>query len=134
MREIICQIELTPHDKVVWQWLAYFFVRLGEILRPDFCGHSLRFCRQSIEKQIKDCPWHIFLNNSSNKIIFEHFLHLLNENNTPDEYQIYVYKRIHIPIIGICQKDIQSNRLKFTSYLFFGNVDFFGNVNIMITY
>lgn len=126
--EIKCQIELTPYDKIVWQWPAHYLVRLRKVFWLDFCNYGLRFCHQSIEKQTKGCPQHIFFNDSLNQIILKLFPCLLNKNKTLNKYQIYVYKRIYVLITGICQRDAQSNKLKLTSCLFFGNI------NVMITY
>lgn len=39
-----------------------------------------------------------------------------------------MYKRIHIPITDIYQRDAQNDRFKLNSYLFFGNM------NAMIIY
>ena len=121
--EIIYQIKLTLYDKIVWQWPAHSLVRLGKVLWLDFCGHGLRFYHQSIEKQTKSCPCYIFFNDFLNQIILKLFSRLLNKNNTLDEYQIYVYKKIHIFITGIYQKNGQNDRLKFIFCLFFGTIN-----------
>lgn len=61
-------------------------------------------------------------------MILKRFPRLLNKNKTLDKYQVHMYKRIYIFITGMCQKIAQSDRLKFTSCLFFGNM------NAMIMY